>query len=455
MLFTERSIVTVSQLTSLIRGVLEENFEHVWVEGEISNLSTPASGHVYFTLKDAGAQIRCVLFRAAARAVKFRLRDGMGLIIRGRITVYDQRGDYQLIAEYLEPKGVGALQFAFTQLKEKLANEGLFDEARKRKLPLLPQRIGIVTSPTGAAIHDMLTVINRRFANVEVLLAPVKVQGEGAAEEIAAAIADLNRYGKSDVIIAGRGGGSLEDLWAFNEEVVARAIARSRIPVISAVGHEVDITIADLVADLRAPTPSAAAEMVVKSKDQLIAECDALAHRLHQGVLRRIAELRGRLHALSPRLRDPGMLLGYLGQRLDDLQQRMVTALAGIVQRRQMRTHALMDRFRMQHPQLRIERSRELFLKCTARSIAAVRLKLASCHEQRAVLTARLEALSPLQTLARGYAVVHRLPDGQVVRTSAALAPEDDLLIRFREGSATCRVKEVAPPGDAEEPVCP
>src|SRR5512136_2779310 len=269
-IFADKRILTVSRLTALIRSTLEENFEHVWVEGEVSNLSTPSSGHLYFTLKDAGAQLRCVMFKGAVRNLRFRLKDGMGLILRGRITVYEQRGDYQLIAEYAEPLGIGALQLAFEQLKERLVREGLFDESRKKPLPVLPQRIGVVTSPTGAAIHDILTVVNRRFANVQILIVPVRVQGDGAAAEIAAAIDDVNRYGAVDVMIVGRGGGSLEDLWAFNEEAVARAIARSRIPVISAVGHETDYTIADFAADLRAPTPSAAAELAVKDRDELV-----------------------------------------------------------------------------------------------------------------------------------------------------------------------------------------
>ncbi|HYV30560.1 MAG TPA: exodeoxyribonuclease VII large subunit, partial [Candidatus Binatia bacterium] len=223
-LFPDKRIVTVSQLTALVRGVLEENFEHVWVEGEVSNLAMPGSGHLYFTLKDAGAQLRCVMFRASARQLRFKPKDGMGLIVRGRMTVFEPRGDYQLIVEYLEPQGIGALQLAFVQLKERLAREGFFEESRKKPIPRLPQRIGIVTSATGAAIHDILHVLDRRFANVEVLISPVKVQGEGAAQEIAGAIRDFNRYRDIDVMIVGRGGGSLEDLWAFNEEAVARAI---------------------------------------------------------------------------------------------------------------------------------------------------------------------------------------------------------------------------------------
>ncbi|AJE03181.1 exodeoxyribonuclease VII large subunit [Geobacter pickeringii] len=442
-LFAEKRILTVSQLTGLIRGVLEENFEHVWVEGEVSNLAMPSSGHLYFTLKDAGAQLRCVMFRASARALKFRPKDGMGLIVRGRVTVYDQRGDYQLLVEYLEPRGIGALQLAFIQLKEKLGREGLFSEERKRPIPALPQRIGIVTSPTGAAIHDMLNVLNRRFANVEVLIRPVKVQGEGAAEEIAAAIDDLNRHGSIDVMIVGRGGGSLEDLWAFNEEAVARAIHRSRIPVISAVGHEVDFTIADFVADLRAPTPSAAAEMVVKSKEELGARVDFLRHRLVQGVRGQLAELRGELDSLSRSLRDPTMLLGHLAQRVDDLALRGERAIAGILRQHRGTLDGLGTHLRLTNPALEVERIRERILVLAARNEAAVRRRLDRMGEETAVAAARLNSLSPLGTLARGYSIALRLPARHVVREARQIVPGNRLELRFHRGSALCLVESV------------
>ena len=358
-IFADKRILTVSRLTALIRSTLEENFAQVWVEGEVSNLAAPSSGHLYFTLKDGGAQLRCVMFKGTAKNLRFRLKDGMGLILRGRITLYEQRGDYQLIAEYAEPLGVGALQLAFEQLKERLSREGLFDDSRKQPLPLLPQRIGVVTSPTGAAIHDSLTVVNRRFANVEILIVPVRVQGDGAAAEIAAAIDDLNRYGGVDVMIVGRGGGSLEDLWAFNEEIVARAIARSRIPVISAVGHEVDVTIADFVADLRAATPSAAAELVVKSKQELEYLLKSLSHRLLREMEQRLGGNRSEVDRLSHALRDPTFLLGHLAQRLDDQAARLRLALAANVTRRQARLDALLRHLGVLNPSLRMERARE------------------------------------------------------------------------------------------------
>ncbi len=440
-LFGEKRILTVSQLTSLIRGVLEENFEHVWVEGEISNLAMPSSGHLYFTLKDAGAQLRCVMFRASTRALKFKPRDGMGLIVRGRLTVYDQRGDYQLLAEYLEPKGLGALQMAFIQLKERLAKEGLFAEEHKKPLPRLPRRIGIVTSATGAAIHDILNVLNRRFANLEILLYPVRVQGEGAAAEIAGAIRDFNRLAAADVLIVGRGGGSLEDLWAFNEEVVARAIHQSRIPVISAVGHEVDFTIADFVADLRAPTPSAAAELVVRSKGELATEVDSLAHRLRQAMEHRLAEFLGELQLLSRSLKDPTLLLGHLSQRVDDLAARLTLAFRGGEERRSQRLQFLVNRLRLQNPAVEVERGRELLLGLENRAERAVGRCLESAREGVAVSAGKLEALSPLATLARGYAIANRLPDGAVIRESSQLVTGDRLSLRFFRGSALCRVE--------------
>lgn len=442
-LFPEKRILTVSQLTSLIRGVLEENFEHVWVEGEVSNLAMPASGHLYFTLKDAGAQIRCVMFRASARALKFRPRDGMGLIVRGRITVYEQRGDYQFLVEYLEPRGVGALQLAFIQLKEKLAKEGLFAEEHKRPIPSLPQRIGVVTSATGAAIHDILNVLNRRFANVEVLIRPVKVQGEGAADEIAEAIIDFNRYGAVDVMIVGRGGGSLEDLWAFNEEKVARAVHRSRIPIISAVGHEIDFTIADFVADLRAPTPSAAAELVVKSKEELASKVEFLRHRLIQTLRRILADAGGELESLSRALRDPTVLLGHLSQRLDDIFVRLERAIAGDLKDRGRMLEALKNHLRLRNPALKVERARERVIALSDKSEIALLRHVDRYREAAAVHSARLETLSPLGTLARGYSVALKLPERAPVKTFRQLALNDRLELLFRHGRAWCRVESL------------
>lgn len=440
-LFADKNILSVSQLTGLVRNVLEDNFDHVWVEGEVSNLATPSSGHLYFTLKDASAQLRCVMFRASVRALKFKPRDGMGLIARGRLTVFDARGEYQLVVEYLEPKGIGALQLAFIQLKERLAKEGLFSDSQKKEIPRLPQRIGIVTSATGAAIHDILNVLNRRFANVQVLLRPVKVQGEGAAEEIAAAVDDFNRYRNIDVMIVGRGGGSLEDLWAFNEEIVARAIYRSSIPVISAIGHEIDFTISDFVADLRAPTPSAAAEMVLRSKAEISAELEALSHRLGTAMRRLLNEQWGELNGLARSVKDPSMLLGHLAQRLDDLEGRSWRCIRQLLIRSSDRVHFLHDRLSLQNPVLQLERCREQLLLVQSRMEKTMMHTVERAGQSLAFNAGKLQALSPLATMARGYSIVRTLPDGAVVADRDQLVPGDSVDIMLRKGGAICRVE--------------
>lgn len=322
---SKQKIFSVTELTRSIRTILESNYPSVWVEGEISNFSPHRSGHVYFTLKDATSALQVVIFSSFAQKIKFEVKDGLQIICMGRISVFDKRGQYQLYAERIEPKGKGALQLAFEQLKEKLRREGLFDRARKRPIPLYPKKIGIVTSPTGAAIRDILNIVNRRFAGTHILLCPVRVQGEGSALEIARGIEIMNRFSDIDVLIVGRGGGSLEDLWAFNEEVVARAIVTSRIPVISAVGHEVDWTIADMAADLRAPTPSAAAELVVVRRDELEERIRVFRKRLREGMAEFITERRDALITLkeSYAFRQPKSLVEQAAQRLDDLLKNM------------------------------------------------------------------------------------------------------------------------------------
>src|SRR5438128_5795357 len=317
-----RTLYTVSALTALLRVHIESAFSDVWVEGEVSNLRIPTSGHAYFTLKDASSQIRAVLFRSVGRSQRFALQDGLQLVCRGRLTVYEPRGAYQVIVEYAEPKGVGALQLAFEQLKARLAAEGLFDQARKRPLPFLPRRIGVVTSPTGAAIRDIVQVAHKRDPGVTIVLDPVAVQGQRAAGEIARAIEELNELGGFDVLVVGRGGGSLEDLWAFNEELVARAIAASRIPVVSAVGHEIDFTIADFVADVRAPTPSAAAELVVRDQQDLLKRLVGYGDRAVHAVRAVLRDLGARVEAERRGLLDPTALVARPMQRPDDLEMR-------------------------------------------------------------------------------------------------------------------------------------
>jgi exodeoxyribonuclease VII large subunit len=395
-------IYTVSELTAEIRATLEDSFSGVWVEGEVSNLRTPSSGHMYFTLKDQDSQIQVVMFRMANRHLRFQPRDGLAILVYGQLTVYEPRGQYQIVVEYIEPKGLGALQLAFEQLKERLQAEGLFDDARKRPIPMLPRRIGVITSPTGAAIRDILQVLRRRFAGVDVLIYPVTVQGDQAAPEIVEAIRELNRRGGLDVLIVARGGGSIEDLWAFNEEIVARAIADSKIPVISAVGHEVDYTIADFVADLRAPTPSAAAELVVSKQDELAQRLDDLQARM-AGVVR------SRLHALIVRIAGLDRHLGLLNP---------------------------MERIRLQRRRLT-----ELWKDLTG----WVDRRLLVLTGQLEAATGKLDALSPLAILGRGYSICLRLPGHEIVKESRVVAAGDEVEVRLHRGRLRCGVHEVKP----------
>jgi exodeoxyribonuclease VII large subunit len=442
-IFTEQTILTVSRLTGLVKDLLEDNFCQVWVEGELSNLAQPSSGHLYFTLKDSGAMLRCVMFRSSVKVLRFKLNEGMALIVRGRLSVYDQRGEYQLLVEYAEPKGLGALQAAFIQMKERLAGEGLFAAEHKRPLPAIPQRVAVVTSATGAAIHDILNVLGRRHAGVELLLYPVRVQGVEAADEIAAALDDLNRLQAADVIIVGRGGGSLEDLWAFNEEAVARSIFRSVIPVISAVGHETDWTISDFVADLRAPTPSAAAELVTVARKELRESVAALEHRLYQST-RAWLQLRQRyLEGLQRALHDPLQLLGYQAQRLDDLSTRLASGLRNLLTRRREQLARSEQRLGSLHPALQISRFRQQVQNLSEQIQYRTLQQLDYCGRTLGEETARLNALSPLQTMARGFAVVERCKDGMIVRSTAEIEVGSQIRLRLHQGTARCLVEEL------------
>lgn len=442
-LFADQTILTVSRLTSLLKDVLEDNFGQVWVEGEISNLAFPGSGHVYCTLKDSGAMLRCVLFRSSAKALRFQLEEGMTVVVRGRLSVYDQRGDYQLIVEYAEPKGIGALQTAFIQLKERLAEEGLFREARKRPLPLMPHRVGIITSASGAAIHDIITVLKRRHAGINLLLLPVRVQGAGAAQEIASAIDDMNRLQAVDVLIVGRGGGSLEDLWAFNEEVVARSVFHSKIPVISAVGHETDWTICDFVADLRAPTPSAAAELVSAAKEELFQKVNSFSQRLQQSVASQLQLGSERLEGLQRALHDPSRLLGHLLQRLDDLSGRLDRGLHNLMVRRREQLAWQEQYLGGLHPALQISTFRQDLLLLVERTERSVTHQLDHLARAQGEATARLDVLSPLHTLARGFSVVEKQANRRVIKNSDELSTGDKVRIRLHQGSALCLVEEV------------
>ena len=390
-------ILTVTQLTVQVKDLLEGAFPDVWVEGEISNLSAPRSGHIYFTLKDEQSQIRAVLFRSSQRFLKFTLQHGMRVICRGRIGVYEPRGEYQLILEYIEPKGVGALQQAFEELKARLAKEGLFDLDRKKPLPLLPRRIGIITSPTGAAIRDMLRVIRRRHPKMEILIYPVVVQGAAAAPEIVEAIRYFNQEKNADVLIVGRGGGSLEDLWAFNEESVARAVYGSAIPIISAVGHETDYTISDFVADLRAPTPSAAAEMVVQTEEGFRELIGSLESGLVRSMRQKIELFRTALREKIRLLGDPRRRMEQYVQRVDELLSRLATGLG-----------------------YHLRRDRALL----------------------GSLAAGLDHLNPLGILSRGFSITKKLPEGTILKNSADVEPGDMISTRLSKGEVWSRIEK-------------
>ena len=414
----ERTVLTVSELTSQLRAVVEERFPAVWVEGEISNFRLYGSGHAYFTLKDAEAQLRCVLFRNRGRRIKFEPADGLHVMAFGSIEVYAQRGEYQLVVELLEPKGLGALQLAFEQLKQRLHAEGLFEQARKRELPRFPKKIGIVTSPSGAAIRDMLRVIGRRFGELHIVIAPCRVQGEGAAEEVAQGLRDLNALGDVDVIIVGRGGGSLEDLWAFNEETVARAIAASKAPVVSAVGHEVDFTIADFVADLRAPTPSAAAELVVREKQAVVGALVELRERLERAAARPLRDLERRVDDVTLRLRR-GMHAEWRHGA-----HRVELATAAL--------HASSPVARVTHGRHRLER-------LEGRLRNEIRHALARSRHRLGEAVGRLDSLSPLGVLGRGYSLT-RTAEGRIVRSARQVTAGDDVSVLLHEGTLECRV---------------
>jgi exodeoxyribonuclease VII large subunit len=433
-LFSTREILTVTELTRQVQGILEATFDQLWVEGEISNLRRPASGHLYFTLKDEESQIRAVLFRPVARVLKFDLEDGMHLVCRARMNVYKPRGEYQLILDYAEPRGVGALQLAFEQLKAKLQAEGLFDAIHKKPIPYMPLRIGVVTSPSGAVIRDILNITKRRFPSVNILIAPVRVQGADAPAEIVEALHHLNEMPGIDVIILARGGGSLEDLMAFNSEGVARAIFASRVPVVSAVGHEIDFTIADFVADMRAPTPSAAAELVVPLRGELTQQMRALTARLVNGSERLLKLRTNRLETLAERVRDPRRRLVDL--RLD-LDERFNNLTASLVRRvrtehdrlRHFETHLqyLSPGVKLANLTFVLDNMRKSMITGIFRQVEALRVRLAG-------RTALLDSLSPLSVLARGYAIARVLPEGKVIRDAGELTTGDPVGINVAKG---------------------
>lgn len=444
--------LTVSQLTREVKTLLENDIGSVWVAGEISNWRVSPAGHAYFTLKDDKSQLSAVMFKGHLRRLKMEPEGGLEVIVYGRVTVYEQRGQYQIICEQLQPKGVGALQIAFEKLKQKLADEGLFDEDRKKPLPLFPARIGIVTSPTGAAIRDMLNVINRRFAHVHIVLYPARVQGDEAPPEIVHGIKTLDTYGV-DVIVVGRGGGSLEDLWAFNDERVVRAVAEAKTPIVSAVGHEIDFSLSDFAADVRAPTPSAAAEIVVQERSVI---ADRVAHARKQMALaltRRIESLRYRVDRVagSAPMRRPEAITEQTRQRVDDAREGLEASI---------RDRASVSRIRMDQaarsivllsPQVRVARTYERLQS----QLARLRQSTAHIAENRRArlerYAAQLDGLSPLRVLQRGYAVAWKLPERTIVRDAHALSPGDQVSLRFASGAARALIEAIEEETDGEE----
>ncbi|MGA7412084.1 MAG: exodeoxyribonuclease VII large subunit [Bryobacteraceae bacterium] len=444
-----RRIYSVSELNGQIQALFEREFRAVWVTGEVSGCRQATSGHYYFNLKDGQSQLKCVLFRGNARLLKFRPQDGLAALVRGNVEVYEERGEYQLIVELLEPRGAGALQLAFEQLKKKLDAEGLFDAARKRPLPALPRKIGIVTSPTGAVIRDMLHVLERRFPGLHIRLFPALVQGDGSVEQVCRGVQHFSQGGWADVIIVARGGGSLSDLWTFNEEAVARTIAASAVPVISAVGHETDFTIADFVADLRAPTPSAAAEIVIRTRESVVDLVDAARARLIQGI-------RYKLILCSRESRQQGLeraatvihrLLGRRTQQLDDADYRLRETERTFLATKDRELSALFQRLRTMDLRLRFARFREAATTAERSLVTLMRNAIYQRQRKFEPLEAHLSQLSPLRILARGYAIVET-EGGQVLLDAEETGVGEVVRIRFGHGRAEATVTRT----DSEAP---
>jgi exodeoxyribonuclease VII large subunit len=446
---SDRNILTVTALTRLIKETLADSFPAVWVKGEISGFKRADSGHLYFSMKDGReALLSCVMWRTSAAKLGFSPQDGAEVEAYGGITVYEPRGGYQLVVEEMRPGGLGALLLALEELKRRLTVEGLFDAARKRPLPRYPSRIGVVTSPVGAAVRDIVKVLQSRWPSIEIVIAPVRVQGPGAAEEIAAAIARFNRYAKVDLLIVGRGGGSLEDLWAFNEEPVVRAVAASRLPVISAVGHEVDWTLTDLAADVRAATPSNAAEIAVRDRAEVVRHVRQLRGRLERAVRQAVAVRRQRLAALTDKygFRRHRDLLGVWQQRLDGLIERLRTALDAELRAARERLEHVLQRYGLRQWRRIVEDRREPLVELRERLDAGVVQALLRERRRLGACMDRLRALSPRSVLERGYCLA-RAADGTLLRTVEGVGVGSDITLEFSSGEADARVTAVRPGG--------
>jgi len=449
-----REVYTVTRLNSEARAVLEGHFAMLWVEGEISNVARPRSGHLYFSLKDANCQVRCAMFRMRNRFLDFAPREGMQVLAHARVSLYPERGDFQLLVEHMEEAGAGALRRAFEALKQRLHAEGLFDPAHKRPLPAIPRRLGLVTSPTGAAIRDILSVLARRFPALPVLVYPVPVQGAGAAAAIARALALADERRDCDVLILARGGGSLEDLWPFNEEVVARAIHACGIPVVTGVGHEIDVTVADFAADHRAATPSAAAELVAPDQNELRARVAALAERLARDLHHRLRQRRHTLGWLERRLAHPRRRLLDLSQRLDALSIRLTRSARALPAARRRRLGELEARLRRNDPALVLRRHRERLENLSRRLRAAASTRLAERRARVRALLRTLEAVGPQQTLDRGYAIVTTHPEGRILRSPGEVEVGARVRARLARGALRARVEDTEGPdtGGSQEP---
>ncbi|MEQ1946668.1 MAG: exodeoxyribonuclease VII large subunit [Bryobacteraceae bacterium] len=434
----EPHFFSVSELTTAMRGLFTEYFQDIWVAGEISGVKLAVSGHYYFTLKDQEAQLRCVCYKMTARFLKFKPQDGVAVLARGRVDLYEARGEVQLIVEAIEPQGHGALQLAFEQLKKKLESEGLFASDRKRKLPSLPERIGIVTSPTGAVIQDMLNVLERRCPGRHIRLYPAQVQGEGAAEQIASGVEYFSESGWAEVVIVARGGGSLEDLWAFNEERVARAIAACSVPVISAVGHETDFTIADFVADLRAPTPSAAAEIVIATRESLAERLNVVDHKLLQSMRLKIALLARALHGVAIDRARLHQAIGKQMQRVDDLDYRMRDQWRSTFAARNRALDSATAKVTSLDVRLRLSAMRRKLEACNSAVSQSMRLQLNAAKAELTPLEAHLKQLSPLAILERGYSIVER--EGKIVKSPEDAPAESEIRVRLAKGQVRAKV---------------
>jgi exodeoxyribonuclease VII large subunit len=445
----ERNVYTVSRLNREVRQLLERGMPLVWLEGELSNFSAPASGHWYFSLKDREAQIRCAMFRLQNTRVGFTPKAGQHVMVRGRVTMYEARGDYQLIAEHMEEAGVGALKREFERLKAKLAAEGLFATERKRELPRFPRRIGVITSPTGAAIRDILQVLARRFPPAAVVVYPAAVQGAVAIPALIQALRVANARAECDVLIVTRGGGSLEDLWAFNDEGVARAIHASRLPVVSGVGHEIDFTIADFVADARAPTPSAAAELVVPDRHACLDVLARTADRLVVAMRRELRTCANRFDAAASRLKvmHPGARLLQQEQRMDDLEQRLLGSLHAMLQKDRIRLGEALTSLLHHSPERRVRDLRLRHQMLEGRMTNALGKAMGHAENRLALAVRTLNTVSPLATLERGFAIVTRAADGALVTDVMSVDVGDDIDARVARGTVRARITHKSDPG--------